>query len=134
MATVEERMKILKMIQEGRISAEQGVQLLEALEEGARRSVVNKPQPPRFSPPPGITGGRWFRVLITDTHTGRARVNVRLPAGLVQAGINMGARYSPQVEGFDLEQLKQYLDSGEAGKIIDVFNEDEGEYIEVFIE
>lgn len=134
MATAEERIKILKMIQEGRISAEQGVQLLEALEEGARRSPSNRSQPPNFTPSPAGKGGRWFRVLITDTDTGRARVNVRLPAGLIQAGINMGARFSPQVEGFDLEQLKQYLVSGETGKIIDVVNEDESEHIEVFIE
>ena len=34
MATVEERMKILQMIQDGKISAEDGAKLLSALTEG----------------------------------------------------------------------------------------------------
>jgi hypothetical protein len=134
MATPEERVKILKMIQDGRISAEQGIQLLEALDEGARRSVKDHPQPPQPPAPPGGKSGRWFRVMVTDTNTGKTRVNVRLPVGLVSAGMKMGARFSPQVEGLDTEQIMQHLSSGETGKIIDIYNDDEGEHVQVFIE
>lgn len=97
MATEEERMKILKMIQEGKISAEQGVQLLEALDEGTRRAARSRSAPgaPPPPPPPSGRGTRWFRVLVTDTNTGKNRVNVRLPIGLVSAGIKMGARFAP---------------------------------------
>lgn len=137
MATEEERMKILKMIQEGRISAEQGVQLLEALDEGARRAARSRPgpaAPPPPPPPPGGRGTRWFRVLVTDTNTGKTRVNVRLPIGLVSAGMKMGARFAPQVEGLDAAELMQHLNSGEIGKIVDVYDEADGEHVEVFIE
>lgn len=136
MATEEERMKILKMIQEGKISAEQGVQLLEALDEGARRAARSRSAPgaPPPPPPPSGRGTRWFRVLVTDTNTGKTRVNVRLPIGLVSAGIKMGARFAPQVEGLDAQELMQHLNSGETGKIVDVFDEEDGEHVEVFIE
>lgn len=136
MATEEERMKILKMIQEGKISAEQGVQLLEALDEGSRRAARSRSAPgaPPPSPMAGGRGTRWFRVQVTDTNTGKTRVNVRLPIGLVSAGIKMGARFAPQVEGLDAQELMAHLNSGEIGKIVDVYDEEDGEHVEVFIE
>jgi hypothetical protein len=133
MASVEERMKILKMIQEGKISAEQGVQLLDALDAGSQQRKPGIPTPP-VPPTSGGRGSHWFRVLVTDTNTGKTRVNVRLPVGLVSAGMKMGARFSPQVEGLDPEQLMEFLNSGETGKIIDVVDDEDGEHVEVFIE
>ena len=143
MATAEERMKILKMIQEGKISPDQGVQLLQALDEGTQKAKTRQaPTPPPLpnsanlvsGQPANRAGGRWFRVLVTDTKTGRTRVNVRLPVGLVSAGVKMGARFAPQVEGLDAEQLMHFLNSGETGKIVDVYDEEDGEHVEVFIE
>jgi hypothetical protein len=131
MATSEERMKILKMVQEGKITADDAAQLIEMLEEksGSR-------QPPTPEPPVSSTGksSRWFRVRITDTNTGRTRVNVRLPVSLINAGIKMGARFSPEVEGLDMDQLIQFINSGETGQMVDVINDDDGEHVEVFIE
>ena len=40
MATTEERMKILKMIDEGKISAEEGAKLLSALSESRSRAMT----------------------------------------------------------------------------------------------
>ena len=84
MATSEERLKILKMIQEGKITAEEGMQLFKALEEPAKK------QPEEVKTSPGVKGGRFFRVKVTDTDTGKSRVNVRLPVGVVSAGVKMG--------------------------------------------
>jgi len=39
MATTEERMKILKMVEEGKVSAEDGAKLLAALNEGRKAST-----------------------------------------------------------------------------------------------
>lgn len=133
MATVEERMKILQMIQEGKLTPEQGVQLLQALDEGAQRSAKGRSTVPTPPPPPGRSG-RWFRVMVTDTNSGKTRVNVRLPVSLVSAGIKMGARFAPQVEGLDMEVLMHHLNAGETGKIVDVIDDEDGEHVEVFIE
>ena len=132
MATSEERLKILKMVQEGKISADQGATLIEALEDNNK----NQRQPNRHEPPTNPTGksSRWFHVRITDSGTGRTRVNVRLPVSLINAGIKMGARFSPEVQGLDMEQLLQFINSGETGQMVDVVNEDDGEHVEVFIE
>jgi hypothetical protein len=125
----EERMKVLKMVESGKITAAEATQLLEALDE-APTAAKNAPPPP----PPASMGGRWFRVRVTDSNTGKVRVNVRLPVGVVSAGLKMGMRFAPQVEGMDLDALGAMIASGEVGQIVDVMDEKDGEHVEVFIE
>ncbi len=133
MATSEERLKILRLIQEGKISAEDGINLLEALEAGARRNQTAVPPVPP-PPPPIRNQARFLRVRVTDTDTGKVRVNVRLPVSVITAGMKMGARFSTEVEGMDMEQLMEYVNSGETGQIVDVYDDEDGEHVEVFIE
>ncbi len=131
MASTEERMRILMMIQEGKISAAEGARLIEALDD------LSEPSSPSAPNAPGASTGkkpRYLRVLITDTDTGKARVNVRLPVSLINSGMRMGARFAPEIEGLELEDLNAWLNSGEVGQIVDIFDEEDGEHIEVFLE
>lgn len=131
MASSEERIKILKLISEGRITAAEGVQLLETLEGSTRASSQsNKCEPVQAVG----RGGKWFRVRVTDTDTGKVRVNIRLPVEMVTTGVNMGAKFSPEVDGLDIEALLAHIRNGETGRVLDVLDEQDGEHIEVFIE
>ena len=131
MANVEERMKILKMIEEGKINADEGAKLLAALSE-PRRGV---PTPPRPSNPPGMGGGaRWLRIRVTDTKTGRSKASVQIPLALVDAGLKIGAHFAPEVEGVDMTNVMEALRMGVTGKIIDVVDEDDGEHVEIYVE
>jgi hypothetical protein len=128
MVVSEERLKILNMLSEGKISADEAARLLDAVEKSESKAT----------PPVDVEGGkggsRWFRVRVTDTKTGKARVNVRLPLGLVKAGIKLGRSFSPQMEGIDAEEIMQLIQSEASGQIVDVTDEDDGEHIEVFVE
>ena len=130
MATNEERLKILTMLQDGVINAAEAAQLLEALGEEKSRKAV-----PDFTPPP-IPGrpGRWLRVRVTDVDTGKTRVNVRLPVGLIGSGLKFGMRFAPEVEGLDPDVLMEAIQSGELGQIVDVYDDEDGEHVEVYIE
>ena len=135
MATSEERIKILKMVQDGKITADQAAELLKALEN--RNAPTGGVPGQAAGQAPGQAAGqrgRWFRVRITDTDTGKTRVNVRMPLSVVTAGMKMGMRFSPEVEGMDISQLAELIQSGEVGQIVDVFDEDDGEHVEVFVE
>ncbi len=140
MATTEERMKILQMVQEGKITPEDAAQLLDAINAASagptppRRPV--SPVDPLGSAGPSVSGRRprFLRVRVTDTDTGRPRVNVRLPIGMVSIGLKMGSKFAPQIEGLDADQLMQIIESGETGQIVDVFDEEDGEHVEVFLE
>ena len=125
MASVEERMKILKMIEEGKLSAEEGTKLLSALSE-------------RRGPParmPGMPGpARWLRIRVTDTRSGRSKASVQIPLALVDAGLKIGAHFAPQVEGVDMSNVMEALRSGVTGKIIDVTDDEDGEHVEIYVE
>ncbi len=124
-----ERLKIMKLVEEGKISAEEAIELLDMLSAKQEQVKTEPPEPttPKSNP-------QWFRVTVTDTITGKVRVNVKLPVSLVNAGMKMGAKFSPQVEGVDQNQLAGLIASGATGKVIDVYDEEEGEHVEVFID
>ncbi len=123
MSTTEERMQILKMIEARQISAEEGAKLLAALD----RVDKGAPAVPQAA-------ARWFRVRVTDLRTGKNKVNVNIPMGLVNVGIKMGARFAPEVEGLDMDQIARAIREGAQGKIIDVEDEEDAERVEIFIE
>ena len=126
MATVEERMKILKMVEDGKISAEDGAKLLAALSDS------RKPPPPGSMQPGGEA--RWFRVRVTDLATGKTKVNVNIPMGLVNVGIKMGARFAPGLDSEQIEVIAEALKSGAVGKIVEATDEEDGERVEIFVE
>jgi hypothetical protein len=124
MATADERLKILKMIDEGKISAEEGAKLLAALSESRKT-------PGRMPMRPAVGGTRWLRVRVTDTLTGKTKATVNLPMRLVDAGLKIAAHYAPDV-AFD--ELLEGIHAGAEGKIVDVIDEEDGEHVEIFIE
>jgi hypothetical protein len=129
MTTTEERLKILKMIQEGIITAEEGAKLLKAL-----TSSSQKPRIPRTSVQVG--SARWLRIRVTDMASGKSKVNVNLPLKLVDAGINIAAHFVPEdveLEGI-MTAVNDAIGDNLVGKIIDVVDGEDGEHIEVFIE
>lgn len=126
MASIEERMQILKMIEEGKISATEGAELLRALDTGKKSGS--------FEPMKGASNPRWFRVRVTETQSGRQKVNVNIPMGLVNVGIKMGAKFAPDLQESQYEELIDAIRSGQQGKIMDITDEDGGERVEIFVE
>jgi hypothetical protein len=126
MASAEERMQILRMIEEGKISASEGAELIRALDKSGRGQ--------QSEPLKGSSTPRWFRVRVTDTKSGRNKVNVNIPMGLVNVGIRMGAKFAPEIEGAQYEEILEAVRSGQQGKIIDIVDEEDGEHVEIFVE
>jgi hypothetical protein len=124
MATTEERMKILKMIQEGKITADEGAKLLSALRDsrsGTRRASAKE-----------SARKGWLRVRVTDMASGKTKVNVNVPLGLVDAGMNIATQFVPDMS---FEELSTAIkESTMIGKIVDVIDEEDGEHVEIFIE
>jgi hypothetical protein len=123
MATTEERMKILKMIEEGKVSAEEGVRLLAAL------ASANRPSGGLVA-----SGAKWLRVRVTDVNTGRSKATVQIPISLMEAGMKIGAHFAPEIDGVNMDQLMEALRTGMTGKIIDVTDDEDGEHVEIFVE
>ncbi len=117
-----ERLQILKMVEKGQITAQEGARLLEALAGNSTdRTTASQPT--------------WFRVRVTDTRTGRRKVDVNIPLSLVSVGMRLGARFAPKVADVDLPNLlRQIEQEGMQGRVIDVMDEEDGEHVEIFVE
>jgi len=120
----EERLQILKMLQEGKISVDEAEKLLTAVDAG--------------EPTGGPTReAKWFRVRITDLNTGRVKVNVNLPVSLIGVATKFIPKNALNVEGqsIDLNEILAAIKQGAAGKIVEVVDEeDEGVKIEVLLD
>ena len=123
MASTEERLQILRMIEKGSITAKEGQKLLDAL--GARQSG---------SGDPSGSQARWIRIRVSNGITGKSRINVNLPIQLVDMGLKVAARFAPEMEDLDIEGLRQTIRSGIRGKLLEVDDEDENEHVEIFVE
>ncbi len=128
MPTNEERLKIMKMVQDGKITAEEAIILLDAVDPVKKSPSENYSQPKPSGP------GRWFRVKVTDNFTGKMRANIRLPISLVSAGLKMGAKFSPEMDGMDMNLLQDAIRNNQSGLIIDVNANEDGEHVEIYIE
>jgi hypothetical protein len=130
MSSSDERLRVLKMIQGGNITAEEGVKLLETLDRqgvatnGSDRSSTNS----------RTSVARWMRIIVTDLNTNKEKINIRLPANVVDAGYRMGAKFSPDINGVDANLILRALQAGETGKVIDICQDDQCERIEINLE
>jgi hypothetical protein len=123
MTTSDERLRILKMVEEGKLTPEEAAGLLGALGKVERKKA-----------PPADVDSRWLRVRVTDMLTGKPKVNVNIPMRLVNVGLRVGARFIPDMEGVELGDLSQALEEGMTGKVIDVVDEEKNERVEIFAE
>ena len=123
---LDERLRILKMVELGKISAGEGADLLSALGHKRETSHIDRK--------PASSSARWFRVKVTDLESGKSKATVNIPMGLMNWGLKIGAQFAPEVSDIDMEELGNMLSTGIEGKIIDVVDEEDGEHVEIFIE
>ena len=127
MAELEERMRILKMVEEHKITVEEAAKLLAAIGEGGAATAGQRQGR-------GAQAGKWLRIRVTDIATGRSKASVQIPLGLLDAGMKIGAHFAPEVEGVDMSNVLDAVHSGVTGKIIDVTDDKDGEHVEIFVE
>ena len=121
MTTTDDRLRILRMVEQGQVTAEEGARLLGALDEDERTP----------SRPPA----QWIWVRVTDVQSGRQKVNVNIPVGLIGVGIRLGARFSGSDGGsINAQELLASIKAGATGRLVDVEDPNSGERVEIIVE
>lgn len=102
-----EKLQILKMVQEGKVTAEEAAKLLQAVD--AKPATV-----------PASSGSKWLRIRVQEE--GRQMVNVNLPMSLVEVALSMGLKFVPpeQMKDIDVNSILVAIRSGLTGKIVEV--------------
>ena len=120
-SSIDERNRVLYMVESGKVTAAQAAQLLDTLDLERSRSREQ-------------SRNRTARVRVTNLATNRQKVNVTIPVSLIQVGLRLGTRLVPQVSGSALEDLLRAIESGATGRLLDLQDLEEGERVEIFAE
>jgi hypothetical protein len=124
MTTNDERIKILSMLQEGKIDSSEAARLLQALDESAKPTAEEA----RSAKKP-----RYLHIKVTRIMDGKSIADIRVPISIVNAGCAW-CQVQPQLAGMDPEMLAELLKSDEPSQIIDVSDEEDGEHVQIFLE
>lgn len=121
-----EKMQILTMIQEGKITAEEGAKLLNALEDSVKMEDTNPTRNPK-----------WLKIKVFDGDE-NSKVNLTIPISLLNIGVKLASKFSPEIKEAgltdnDMKEIFNVIKSGEVGKIVDIDTE-KGEKVEILIE
>jgi DUF4097 and DUF4098 domain-containing protein YvlB len=123
----EERMRILKMIETGKISAEEGLKLLEALDAGQEEK--------QSQPESGF--GKILNIKISDSTTGEVKVNLKVPLGIahiIKSLIPETEMHKLEERGINLDLLFQNIDAGASGRLLEVEDTERNQLIQINIE
>lgn len=118
----QERLQILRMVEEQTISPDEASRLMEALERSDRS---------RVPPPPAPRGPRDVRIRITNTRTTSKDVDIALPINWVESALGLVNRLAPGKLP-DFAHILRSVDERYIGHILDIQNGED--HVEIIIE
>ncbi|MBT9176477.1 MAG: hypothetical protein DDT20_00796 [Firmicutes bacterium] len=115
-----ERLQILRLVQEGKVTPDEATKLLQALEGKSAGNVVS------------TSSGKMLRMRVTES--GGTKVNLNLPMSLVEAAMDLVIKFVPEfvpefvhdekLRGIDLAVVMEAIKQGLTGKIVEVDSEE----------
>ncbi|MFN8558069.1 MAG: hypothetical protein U0531_12270 [Dehalococcoidia bacterium] len=126
------RMRILELLEQGKITAAEAADLLSALDAAPKEQVRRERYRWRQEEPRGDRP-RWFRIRVTDVRDGRTRANVTIPIGVVGFGLGFARKFNLP-HGAPLDDLREAVRSGRRGTVFDVSSPESGERVEIIME
>jgi hypothetical protein len=144
------RKEILEMLAQGRIDVTRATEMLN--EASATPTPPPAPEPPAepvhpepaAEPAPPLapeprseswTGPRWLHIHVSELDTGRNRVRVNVPLGLVNFGLRVGARFTDEVDSDMMSDVLRALNGQEfSGTLVEVEDLDDNEHVHIFVD
>ena len=124
--------QVLKLVAEGRLTAEEAAPILDALQATGRLDPANDDAAPTIDEPAGPTSSssrpRALRIMVLEN--GRKAVNLRVPLSLGRMGLDRIPGLSPD----DISGIRRALDEGITGPILAVDDDGEGNGVRIVLE
>lgn len=151
-----ERSEILQLLAKGKISADEAAELLAQVErDSAELAAASIAESNLQSDAPvikvtdeiqslkaeeaqavGSNGDKpkWLRIRVREMGSERNKVTVNIPLWLVTMGLGVAGKVGADIEGFDANELRKMVQSGERGILVDVQDEEDGEHVQIFLD
>jgi hypothetical protein len=122
---------ILRLVSEGKLSAEEAAPIIEALGRPGPSGHVGPTSPPGPPTPPGpTTSGRGRRVRIQITERGKRVIDVRVPLAFAA----MAAKMVPGIPESYAAMIRQAVETDAIGPIVDLAEDEDGDAVLISIE
>jgi hypothetical protein len=83
---------------------------------------------------PSIREPRWLRIHVGDLTTGKSKVKVNIPFGMVKFGLGLAQLFAPQEYGSNLEQIGNMMAEADSGVLVDVQDVEDNEHVRIYVE
>ncbi|MBU2529828.1 MAG: hypothetical protein KKD35_02210 [Elusimicrobia bacterium] len=120
----EEKVRILKMLEEGKIGTEDAAKLLDAIEKSEDNGEHAKV-------------GKTLKIKVYENDSTRPKVNLNIPIGwskFLMPFVESKIQDKLKAKGvdIDIDKIKEEMEHAHVGKIIDI--DDGGDKVEIYIE
>lgn len=132
---MEDKKRILKMVEEGKITAEEAIKLLDVLDSNEKCDIVVKEEVIKdddfFDIKNDGKKGKMLFVRVKSQDGSKVKVNIPLEFIKIMGGI--GSMYSSELEKYniDIAKLMDAIDNGFVGRIVEVENGDDKVIVEI---
>lgn len=131
------RKEILELLAAGEITADEAEEMLNAARTPSE--PVAPPPPPRRAVEPAPVDPangepRWLHIHVGDLATGKQRVRVNVPLGLVKFGIKLGSRFTDELDDDIMDSVMEALQMPDVrGTLVEVEDVDDNERVHIFV-
>lgn len=130
MSIKEEQLQILKMIEEGKVTHEEAMALLEAL-GGQEDRLEGSPKKKDYQ-------NRMLRIRVREGND-KVKVNVNLPLSLVSMGLNIAKQFNmgdhqEVFKQIDMHEIIRLIDEGAQGKLLEVEDVASNTTVEIYVD
>lgn len=77
---------------------------------------------------------RWLRIRVAQLETGKNKVAVNIPFGMVKFGLGVARVFSPEIKGVDLDEINDMFSHAETGLLVDVQDQESNERVQIYFE
>lgn len=76
-----------------------------------------------------------MKIRVRDLDTGRNKVNISLPLGIVDMGLGLARRFGADFDSeYNIDEMWQMIKDGERGVLVDVEDEDDNQHVQIYID
>ena len=128
------RKEILELLAKGKITADEAADLLTKAPSATAVAAPEPPAPPKAKE--AASGGKpsWLHVRVKDASSGKNKVTVNVPLGMLKFGLKIGGRFSPELNGLEWDEIQEMMDEMDSGLLVDVQDDEGGEHVQVFVD
>ena len=96
--------------------------------------VVAKPAAANGDAAPAEDKARWLKIRVRDTATGKNKVSITLPLGVVRLALALGSRFSDDMAGMDTDALMAFFKAGQRGVLVEAEDEEDNEHVQIYLD